>query len=180
MRSLLRWLPSDTFGAVNAVSSSGSSPDGRRRRPSGTLEIAMDTSWQMVARAIGDGSLTAALASEAEEGVEARSVPPQAALERRATDIPLGHRGDAEPGEQSSRSSPGASHGASRGSSHGSSHGGTEPGSPGAPSRSTSPFKQKKRRGAGGGRGGGANSGAAYAGAHDDVGGSIEDDAFAA
>ena len=176
MRSLLRWLPSDTFGAVNAVSSSGSSPDGRRRRPSGTLAIAMDTSWQMVARAIGDGSLTAALASEAEEGVEARSVPPQAALERRATDIPLGHRGDAEPGEQSSRSSPGASHGASRGSSHG----GTEPGSPGAPSRSTSPFKQKKRRGAGGGRGGGANSGAAYAGAHDDVGGSIEDDAFAA
>ena len=140
MRSLLRWLPSDTFGAQRA-----------------SLEIEMDTSWQTVARAIGDGSLKAALASEGGRPEAA------AAADRRGSragyDIPLGHRGDAEAVQ---RSSDGAS----------------EPGSPFAA------LRQKKRRGdracsrRGHSSGAPSPKSAASGSAHGDV--AIEHDAFAA
>ena len=144
MRSLLRWLPADTFGAVTSSTAGGGGggPGGRRARLK-TYEIEMDTSWQTVARAIGDGSLKATLAAAGEEAAQHPHSAPAADVDRGESshagyDIPLGHRGDAEAVVRHS--------------------------SPGGPSPHGSPcaaMKQKKRRGAGGSRRGpGANSAA--------------------
>ena len=171
MRSLLRWLPADTFGAVTSSTAGGGGggPGGRRARLK-TYEIEMDTSWQTVARAIGDGSLKATLAAavNGEEAVQHPHSAPAADVGRGESshagyDIPLGHRGDAEALVR-----------------HPSPGGPSEPGSPhGSPCAA---MKQKKRRGAGGSRRGpGANSAASSGSsgsAPDDA--AAEQDAFAA
>ena len=168
MRSLLRWLPADTFGAVTSSTGGGGGGPGGQRARSSTHEIEMDTSWQTVARAIGDGSLKATLAAAGEEAAQHPHSAPAADVDRGESshagyDIPLGHRGDAEALVR--HSSPG---------------GPSEPGSPhGSPCAA---MKQKKRRGAGGSRRGpGANSAASSGSsgsAPDDA--AAEHDAFAA
>ena len=82
MRSLLRWLPADTFG-VEGVTAAG------MRRASGRRELVMDTSWMKVAGAMRDGTLRASIIAAGTPGPDADDA--EAATE---SSIPLGHRGD--------------------------------------------------------------------------------------